>query len=367
MDFVSEYAENIGELLTWLSNPNSSIPVVTLLQAIAAVLGATISILGFYKAWRYAESRLGERLKGFLAREEEKLAVARLEVKRMRGERSAVRHARPKLFSNHELRQALRHVRTRRFTSAETLLNDALLRTKEREDLAFGQTELHKKQRAMAHLLLGAIADAKNDHQSALTHFQTAYDIDGNDVEALEYVGMQLMKMGNAAQALLEFVKLKDIAVARGDALLTAHAYRNCGLAHEALAVPSTFNANFAYKDAIEAFPANGPVMEIAYIHELRGNANIKLRYWPLANTSLMQALQRYSQVHLAGNGEKDEAAAGAKRIQEALVTLKNLQNATALTPLVPNGGTTAPAVSAMFSLADQPSTQQAPDSERPA
>jgi tetratricopeptide (TPR) repeat protein len=364
MEFLHEYAEHIGEFLTWLSNPNSSIPVVTLLQAIAAVLGASISVLGFYKAWRYAESKLGERLTAFLAREEEKLVIAREAVKKVRGERSAVRHAHPKIFSNHELRKALKHVRKRQLTSAEQLLNDALLRTKEREDIAQDKAALHKKQRAMAHLLLGAIADSKNDHQTALTHFQAAHDIDSNDVEALEYAGLQLLKMGNAAQALIEFAKLKDIAIARGDAPLTAHAYRNCGLAHEALAVPSAFNANVAYKDAIEAFPANGPVMEIAYIHELRGNANLKLRYWPLANTSFMQALQRYSQVQLAGNGDKDEAEKGANRIQEALMTLKNLQNAAGLPP---SGGQQAPSAASMFpSLANQQSTQQPPGSERP-
>ena len=48
-------------------------------------------------------------------------------------------------------------------TSAEQLLNDALLRTKERDDIAQDKAGLHKKQRAMAHLLLGAIADSRND------------------------------------------------------------------------------------------------------------------------------------------------------------------------------------------------------------
>ena len=212
MEFLNEHAEHIGDLLTFLSNPNSTIPVVTLLQAIAAVLGASISVLGFYKAWRYAESKLGERLTDFLANEEEKLVAAREAVKKVRGERSAVKHAQTKIFSNYELRTALQHVRKRRFANAENILNEALLRTKEREDIALEKTGLHKKQRAIAHLLLGAIADSKNDHQAALTHFQTALDIDNNDVEALEYVGLQLLKMGNAAQGLAEFIKLSDPA-----------------------------------------------------------------------------------------------------------------------------------------------------------
>ena len=365
MDFLDQYAQHIGELLSWLSNPDTSIPVFKLLQGLAAVLGALVSALGFYKAWRYAENKLGRRLTEFLAQEEEKLVLARDAIKAIRGERSAVKHERPKLFSNHELRKALKHVRKRRFASAETILNDAITRTKEREDLARRKTALHEKQRAMAHLLLGAMADARNDHRAALVHFQTALQIDNHDVEALEYVGLQLLKLGDTAQALAEFEKLAEIAEGRGDALLLAHAYRNCGLAHEAQPQPGYYKANIAYRDAIYAFPQGGPPLDIAYMYELRGGVNIKLGNRGLANQSLMLALTRYSPLATGRTRDSKEAAEGLQRIHAAQAQLQSIQNGAQST--LNDDSTSSPSATApLFALSDQKPAQQPPGGERP-
>ena len=129
MDFLNDYATQIGDFLHWLSNPESTIPVAKLFQALAAIIGALISALGFYKAWRYAERKLGARLSEFLSREEEHLRLARKTVADIRDRRSAIKRDQPTIFSNHELRSALRHVRKRRFAKAETLLGEALART----------------------------------------------------------------------------------------------------------------------------------------------------------------------------------------------------------------------------------------------
>lgn len=362
MEFIDQYAQQIGEFLSWISNPDTNIPVVRLLQALAATIGALVTALGFYKAWRYAEKRLGRRLTEFIAQEEEKLALSRHAIRKIRGERSAVKHERPKLFSNHELRKAFKHVRKRRFGSAETILQDALARTKERENIARQKTELHAKQRAMAHLLLGAIADSKNDHPTALANFQAALEIDNHDMEALEYVGLQLLKLGNTGQALAEFEKLAEIAETRGDKLLEAHAYRNCGLALERQS--SFYKANIAYRDAITAFPQSGPPLDIAYIHELRGRVNMKLDNRPLANQSLMLALTRYSPLSTGTGKEAREALEAVKRINDAQAELQLMQNGaqSTLNADVPPSSATP----TLFSLSDQKPTDQPPDRERP-
>ncbi len=323
----NEYSQYIGEFLTWISNPDTTVPIARLLQGVAAIVGALITALGFWKAWRYAESRLGKRLSEFIEQEQTNVVLARTTVRKFRGERSAVMPNRLKIFTNRELGRALRLVRGRRLTGAETALIDCLSRTKEREQLAREKTCLHEKQRAMAHLLLGSIEDSRGDHRAALANFQSALEIDPHDVEAMEYVGLQLLKLGDPKQAAAQFLKLADVAEKRGDKLLFAHAYRNLGLACEAQ--DSDHNANIAYVKAINAFPQNGPPLDIAYIHELRGRANLRLERAGPAQQSLTSALTRYSQLEIARIKDSKEAEKGVQRIHEALAELEKLQNGT--------------------------------------
>ena len=69
--------------------------------------------------------------------------------------------------------------------------------------LAKHTAEIHARQKAMAHLLLGAIADSRRQHAKALPQFEAALALDGNDSDALEYAGLQLLKMGKSARQLL--------------------------------------------------------------------------------------------------------------------------------------------------------------------
>ncbi|MGD9671553.1 MAG: hypothetical protein AB7U75_21310 [Hyphomicrobiaceae bacterium] len=371
MEFLDQYAEHIGEILSWLSNPDTTIPVIKLLQGLAAIIGALVSALGFYKAWRFAESKLGKRLSEFLEQEHANVVLARKTVRDFRDKRSAVKHARLKIFTNYELRKALRQVRGAKIGGAEAMLLDSLSRTKEREDLARQKAALHQSQRAMAHLLLGAIEDSRSDHRAALAHFQAALEIDEYDVEALEYLGLQLLKLGDSAQALDEFEKLAEIAKKRGNQLLLAHAYRNCGLAYDAPPNSSPFNANIAYKNAIEAFPSDGPPLDIGYIHELRGRVNIKLKNSGQAHRSLMSALTRYSQIELTRNRDSREAAEGVRRIHAFLADLDQLQNGT--TTVVDDGdpqpetaSVTTLQRSFMMQLSDQKPENQTPSGKSP-
>ncbi|MGD9801851.1 MAG: tetratricopeptide repeat protein [Hyphomicrobiaceae bacterium] len=332
MEFISEYSAYIGEFITWLSKPEASVPALRLVQATAAILGATISVLGFYRAWRYAESRLGLRLNEFLDKEEKNLVIAREVCRAVRDERSTTNLSHSNLFTSGELKSALKHMGRRRYGAAKAELSGALARTKERADLARSKGDLHHRQTAMAYLLLGAIADQEGDHQSALIHFLSALNIDETDIEALEYVGIQYLKLGNGNQALETFLKLKERVDATGDALVKSRAFRNCGRAYEALPEPLYLNANIFYRDAINAFPPNGPAIELAELHELRAGANIQHARYPLARTSLMSALTGYSALHYGGGKQAKLARDGMGRVLAAIRDLDERQNSNAST-----------------------------------
>lgn len=338
MDYFGEYAEQIGEFFTWISNPDSTIPVVKLLQGFAAVIGALVTAIGAYKTWRYAEGKLGERLSEFLEREEKQLALARRAVSELHGLRSARKHDQPVLFSNRELNQALKQVRRRKFAAAQTLLTDALKRTEDRASKATEKAALHNKQRAMAHLLLGTIADSERRNDDALVHFQSALELDPSDLQALEYSAVQLLKLGHAEPARDEFDKLVQLAKLSSDSQLEARAWRGVGQTWEPpCSKPSPSNANSAYLRAITAFPDNGPPLDIAYLHELRGMANIQLaNNRQQASRSLREALVRYTRVSHSSGRDAKEGAEGVVRVNKALADLLLQQSAAGVSVPLP-------------------------------
>jgi hypothetical protein len=60
----------------------------------------------------------------------------------------------------------------------------AATRSEQQAMLAVRQASLHAKERALAHLLLGAIADARSDHQTAFAEFERALQLDAGDADA---------------------------------------------------------------------------------------------------------------------------------------------------------------------------------------
>lgn len=329
MEFLTDYADQISGLLSWASNPETTVPVAKLLQGIAAIIGALVSTLGFYKAWRFAEKRLGKRLAEFIEQEEAELDKAREAARAIRDSKSFHKRDALKIFTNAELQFALKTIRKGKWSKAEHLLTEALARTQERERFAQTQAHLHGRQRAAVHLLMGALADERREHHDALAHFQSALEFNPHDLEALEYVGLQNLKLGNPKQALEDFNNLIKAADAAGEHAILARAWLNHGRAQETmLPTGSFFNANIAYKNALQAMEqSNGSPLDVAYIHELRGKANIELRNLIQANNSLMHALTRYSQLEHTGNGSAREASLGVERIHKALEQLAELNN----------------------------------------
>jgi tetratricopeptide (TPR) repeat protein len=366
MEFFELYGRHLGELIAWLSKPETSVPAIKLIQATAALIGATISVLGFYKAWRYAERRLGKRLDEFLDSQEIKLVAARKKLTEVRGVHPNEVFDISTLLSKRELKTVLKAFGKRFRSPAKYALEEAVTRTSERGHLAQKKEKLHLKEKAVAHLLLGAIADSENQNQAALIHFQSALELDPEDSEALEYAGFQYLKLGSAAEALAAFTKLESLARERRDPLLQAQALTNSGMAFEKLPTPRLRNASIAYGSAIGIFPKDGPQVELARIYERRALVSIELGYRPLAHECLMHALARYAE-HERTRKRRRAEQPGTTRILAALKTLEQMNNGVPASdgdgdgPSGPNG-----ASQPQLALSQQQRPDQPPDGVRP-
>lgn len=363
MEFLDPYLKDIGSLLTWLSKIETNITALQVVQGIAAVLGIILSTLGIYKAWRYAEKRLGRRLNEFLDAKEHEVVAARRALQFAQKRRAIAQNGPTALPTRRELRVALEPLGTSVFISSKRALNAALKRVSDREELAKKQSKLHSKQKAMVHLLLGAVASSEGNHENALANFKAAIELDSQDLEAIEYLGFEYLRSNNGAQALVQFEKLEAMARSRGDALLVSKALRNFGLAQ--LRLSSNHNANLAFLSAIREFPNTGPAFELALIHELRGVANLRPTRTSLAGKCLEQALIGYSALKHGWSSDAAAARAGLKRVHEALEALKQIKAATSGSQATDDDDDDSSAPTGDPS-SQQQLPQQPPDGERP-
>ena len=142
------------------------------LQSIAACVTISVGGFGIYQGWRFAEKRLGDRLSEYLKREEARLADARTRLIGALRKSERTRHVVEPLFSNAALSRALKQLKWGRIKPAEEGLQAALRLIDEKVSIAEERAVCHRRQKAAAHLLLGAIADSKNDHVAAFGQFQ---------------------------------------------------------------------------------------------------------------------------------------------------------------------------------------------------
>jgi len=370
MEFLEPYLKDVGSLLTWLSKIETNITALQVVQGVAAFLGIILSTLGIVKAWRYAEKRLGKRLEEFLDAQEDKISAARQSLQIAQKRRSFGQDGPTALPTRRDLKVALEPLGTSLLFSSKRALNSALKRTTDREDLANKKRDLHAKQKAMVHLLLGAVASSQNDHDGARRNFNAALLIDDHDVEAIEYLGFEYLRTDDGDQALVQFEKLEKIARARGDALLVSKALRNCGLAQLKPPNLSHHNANLAYLNAIREFPSTGPALELALIHELRGMTNLRPSRMKLATKCFEQAQLGYSALRRGWNRDAAAARSGLKRIKAANLALRMLHAEAESTRANDDDDETSNVDTSIASqprlpLSQQQPAQQPPDGER--
>lgn len=300
-----------GELWSYLT----SVDGAKFLSAIAAFVTILSGGYGFLKAYRYGERQIGYRLAEFLAKEEKRLAEARQTLGTLVQRPNPSQNPELSVFPRRALKRSLRRMGWG-MLGTEDNVAAAATRCEQQATLARRQTIIHEKEQALSYLLLGAIADAQSDHAGAFAEFEKALRLDEEDVEALEYAGLQLLKLGNPIGASEYFGKLAAIAASRGDQSLAARAYQQQALAYEQRT--NLVQANSLLVSAISAFPMNADPLELAFAHEQHGRVRKKARY-NNANQSLQRALVLFSGLNTTMEGRK-----GVERINQAIKELND-------------------------------------------
>jgi tetratricopeptide (TPR) repeat protein len=260
------------------------------LQAMAALLSLATGSYGIYKAFRFAESRLANRLAEFLQREEERLADARHKLLSALSKPAVHRpHIHP-VFANKFLNNALSQMRWGKKDRAESSLVDALQLIDEQVETAQQWQAAQKRQKAAAHLLLGALADSKGNYEKALAHFQSALDLNSEDLDAREYAGLQMLRTANAQQALEYFKELEAKARTIQNEPLIARSLKLQAEAYCELPTPRYANANQLLLQVVNGFLNTVSPFERALIHNQHGDVRRKLGFQNAALTSYQAA-----------------------------------------------------------------------------
>ncbi len=225
------------------------------------------------------------------------------------------------VFSNGQLSLALKQLKWGRTAKAEASLEAALKLTEEKLLTADKFAGIHRRQKAAAHLLLGAIADSKKDHLEALRQFKAALELNPEDVEAMEYAGLQCLYIPDGNTALSYFNDIEKIGAARSDDLLLARAKVLQARAYIAFAPAKWKDASGLLNKVVGNFPADMPTIERARIHELHGDIRRENGYGPVASQSYLAALSLYEQAR-RHNGATSEAASGYDRVRDWLAKL---------------------------------------------
>lgn len=176
-------------------------------KLIAPAITIASGSYAIYKGYKYAESRLHYRLNDFLAREEQRLADARKQLRLIIERPNVDRKFREPIFLEKPLKNAVRELGWGSYFLGPQLgyvsfqLDTSITQLERRVKLSRDHHRHLEHQLATAHLLRGAmyVAGASNAKQrneddrpmvsAALNHFQSALAVDANDCEALEYAG----------------------------------------------------------------------------------------------------------------------------------------------------------------------------------
>lgn len=292
------------------------------LQAVAACVTIGAGAFGIFQGLRYAESRLSKRILVYLKAEEHRLKYNRSLLIAAIKKPTPGRPKIEPLFSNHLLTKALRQMRWGRKNGAEISLKAALALADEKIGIASTHVDTHKQQKLAAHLLLGAIADSKKDHLSALGHFQDALDIDPSDVEAIQFAGQQLLCVPDARQALTYFERLDKIARKQADGTLGFRARILQARAYYALPQPNLRAANELLRAETVKFPVEVDSLERAEVHELHGDVR-RDRGQINARDSYQASLLTYARHSEACGGK--EAADGVLRVTKKINEIANV------------------------------------------
>ena len=321
------------------------------ITAIAGIVTITSTGIGIYLKYRTTGRQLVKRILEFIHSQEQRLAGTRSTLNSMALLPSPARETAAPVFPVRDLEPTLKRLKWGNIKRAQGAIDTAANRAGDQAAVATKRAEQQKKEEALAHLMLGAIEASRQSGDSgelsqartrALGEFNKALAIDAKDPDALQYAGLMLLQMGNAAGALERFNTLIELIKDGTDRLRIARAYRLQASAFEHHPIPTWGNANSALIKALENYPQDAPQLELAEAHEQHGDVRTKLGSSGsagVANQSYQNALILYHAIRSGPAG-----AQGATRVTDKIALLNNVRSdgangsAASLQMPMPNG-----------------------------
>lgn len=283
---------------------------------IAKILSVVIPLFpaayGIYIKWRNSGYRLVDRLEEFLAEQETKVSTSRGHLAELLQRPPLNLSEKQTAFQAKALSKALHKMDWGLGTAAPNDLTGAVTLSGKRAEFARKLAKEHDERKALAHLLLGAKAAARQiddptrrnaARSEALEEFDNALKINPRDVDALEYSAMMLLELNEPNVAMERIEDLISLRKKEKDGANLGRAYRLEALAYENQVPPRNRAAYEALLRAIDELPP-GLMLDCALIYEHLANIAQKLNYPAAPAQHLKRAWSCYHTLRNSNDGE---------------------------------------------------------------
>ena len=298
---------------------------------VAKILSVLIPIApaayGIYVKWRNSGYRLVDRLDEFLAEQETKVSISR---RRLSGllQSPPIDHTEARTaFQSRALSKALRKMDWGFGTAAPNDLSGAVMLSAKRAEAARKLSKEHEAREALAHLLQGAKAAARQiddpahrcaARSEALEEFDKALKINPRDADALEYSAMMLLELNEPNVAMERIDDLISLRKREADGGNLGRAHRLEALAYENMVPPKNIPAYRALLRAVMELPP-GSMIDCAVIYEHLAIIAQKLGYPDAPERHLRKAWDCYHKMRDTAEGTK-----GFHRVSTKLAAIES-------------------------------------------
>lgn len=279
-----------------------------------ACLGAMGTVFASYLKWRNTGRRRAQRLKEYITEREKRVTNSRWELREITRRPTASVTPRPasRVFEQTELNRKVSKQGWVWLFDANRAVEKSITRRRSGASIARRALETANHELFLAHLTRGAMYDARGNHEDALDQFKNALEIKPDDLQALEYAGLQLALVGSAGRSIAHIDSVtitsngdNDLAIGafsvekwaeiqagksvvqpgdlrfltrmlvrsatKGDDLNSARAHRAIAFSYEKLGQPNLRSAVRHARLAANLYPHTAPVEEVAKSWEQLG------------------------------------------------------------------------------------------------
>src|SRR5262249_12783320 len=316
-----------------------------------------------YQKFYFAEFNMHSRLREFLERVDARLKDSNKHIANAVLRPSPDRKFESPIFTDETLNPVLKQMKWGKRPRADQSLEATLKELESQLDLWNERKREYEQRQAQVCLLKGAIAAARaakedgpaaqKDNVDAQKYFREAFDLSNQeDLEALEYIGHQQVRLGDHEAALETFREIAAKITTEGPSLTRARALKFQAERYECRRQPNLFQAKSLVKDAVDALPPEALHIEKAEIHEMRGRVCANYGFQNKATASYTEAQFWYQRIVEENNSDNEDvliAKAGLKRVFDAVHRIRMKQDGTGTAPPapptapLPNGSTTPP------------------------